>query len=106
MCLVLTQTSSKLKAKYRKMTKPIVAYKVLRSNLRSVVIGRCWRKGINISSRESTRLTSCEVRNQGIDEGFHLFLDLREAVLYTKMCFNSVIYRCHISPKDVVAVGD
>jgi len=129
MCLTITKDSKRLTRNLRRRRKPIVAYKILRLDMKSGFKGFWWKVGLNISNRESAKPTKEELETSEIDEGFHLALDKPEKCphqcryLYLCQCRHryryqyqcryrcqchhqrTKIFKCKIDPKDIVSAG-
>lgn len=111
MCFSLIKDSARLKKNLRRRKKPIVAYKVLKSNLRTPFrMGYKWNFGPNTSSREMTKLTLLEIKVRAVFEGFHFHKDIKQAIIQRNNLTNfnnekHSVYKVLIEPEDIVAVN-
>jgi hypothetical protein len=105
----LDEDWAKLREKYRRKRKPIVAYKVLTHLKRSPYATHQWRWGANRSNRTTVRVEDREAATLSINKGFHFFLGIRAARVesqYTPDWFPpDKVFKCEIQPSEVVAVG-
>jgi len=131
MCLDLTKDSKRLTRNLKEKKEPVIAYKILDSDMTSGYKHFQWKVGLNISDRKLTRLTKEELEDSEISKGFHLALDKPEKCphqcrsapqslyqcqyrdhylclsRYQYQCLDqrTKIFKCKIDPKDIVSTG-
>jgi hypothetical protein len=88
MCLEITEESIQETEELKAKGLPIVAYKILWPDMKSVYEGFQWKLGENKSDRESAELTEQELESKRIHKGFHFFKDK------PKTCQYPNLYRC------------
>jgi hypothetical protein len=73
MCLEITKESIRETEELKAKGLPIVAYKILWPDMKSVYERFQWKLGENKSDRESAELTEQELESKRIHKGFHFF---------------------------------
>jgi hypothetical protein len=82
MCLKITEESIQETEELKAKGLPIVAYKILELDMKSIYEGFQWKLGKNKSDRRSTELTEQELELMEINKGFHFFINKPEACQY------------------------
>jgi hypothetical protein len=82
MCLDITKESIKETEELKTKGLPIIAYKILQPNMKSMYKIFQWKLGENKSDRESTELTKQELELMEINKGFHFFKNKPKTCLY------------------------
>ena len=111
MCLDISKDSTKLKRAVRKKKEKIIAYKILKSENKTLIssyLGTRWFTNKEMVSdrkgKDPTRITKKESEYQEIYYGLHFYANLATALyFYYRPPYK--IYMVEIDPKDIVAFG-
>lgn len=98
MCLKISKESIEKTEKLKAQGKPIIAYKILKPDMKSQFEGFQWQMGTYKSDRESTELTELETESLEVDRGFHFFTEKPKDCPYRcrdqSLCRYLYLYRC------------
>jgi hypothetical protein len=94
MCLKITEESIQETEELKTKGLPIVAYKILEPDMKSIYEGFQWKLGKNKSDRRSAKLTEQELERMEINKGFHFFKNKPKTCLYEDPYRYQCLYLC------------